>query len=68
LEEELHQLCDYFTSVINPHVADGVTVMSLSASLEHRTSDTRDFLCQIVLTETYHILSMPNHVKLKIIA
>jgi len=49
-------------------MADGVTVMSLSASLKHRTGDARDCLSQIALTETYHISSMPNHVKLKIIA
>ena len=50
------------------HGADGMTVMSLSASLEHRISDGRDCLSQIVLTKTYHVSSMPNHVKLKIIA
>jgi hypothetical protein len=38
----LHHQCNQFT-----HVTDGMTVTSLSASLQHKTSAARDCLCQI---------------------
>jgi len=44
---------------------DGVTVMLLSASLQHKKSAARDCLCQSMWNWKYHLLSMPNHVRPK---
>jgi len=49
LKGEKHHPRDYITKVINPHVSDGVTVTSLSASLQHKTSAAMNHLCQITL-------------------
>jgi hypothetical protein len=46
LKEELNQ--PHITNVINPHVTDGVTVTSLSVSLQHKTVAATPYLCQIV--------------------
>jgi hypothetical protein len=51
LKGELHQPHDYMTSIINPDTTDGMTVMSLSASLQQKTSIATDYLCQIVLNQ-----------------
>jgi hypothetical protein len=39
------------TSIINPDTTDGVTVMSLSGSLQQKTSMATDYLCQIMLNQ-----------------
>ena len=49
LKEELNQ--PHITNVINPHVTDGVTVTSLSASFQHKTRMAMDCLRQIVLNQ-----------------
>jgi len=50
LKGELHQPHDYIT-IINVHVTDGMAVMSVSDSLQYKTSVTIDLLCQIALNQ-----------------
>ena len=47
LKGKLHHPHGYNTNVISPHMSDGVTAMSLSAGLQHKTSGARDRLQQI---------------------
>jgi len=48
-------------------VTDGVTVTSLSASLQHKTSVATVYPCPIALDKKNdHVSSMPNCVKLNI--
>jgi hypothetical protein len=52
LMEEMCNLCAYITDVINStHMADGVTVTSLSASLQHKTSVATFCLYHIALNQ-----------------
>jgi len=51
LKGELRQPRDYMPSIINPDTTDGMTVMSLSASLQQKTRLATDYLCQIVLNQ-----------------
>ena len=39
------------TNVINPHVPDGMTMMSCSASLIQKISEATDHLCHIALNQ-----------------
>ena len=48
-------------------MTDGMTVMMLSASLQHKTSAARDNLGQIALNQNGGVSSMPNYVKPKIV-
>ena len=44
------------------HVSDGVTVMSLSASLQHKTRVAMDYVCQIALKQKLlHIIYAKRH-------
>jgi len=49
LKRELIVLCYSIRNVSIHNVTDGVTVMSLSASLLQKISVNVDFVCQIVL-------------------
>jgi len=49
----LHQ----YTSNQSIHVADGVTMKSLCASLQHKTRATTGLVCHIAITENYRVSS-----------
>ena len=58
----LHELCACITNVISPHMTDGVTVTSLSAGLQRKTSATTFHLCQIALYRRFsHIVFSKLH-------
>ena len=57
LKGELYQTCDYITNVINPYTTDSMIMISLSASLQHKTRTATDHACQIVLNwKILHII------------
>jgi len=66
-KRKLVELHDYIINV-SIRLSNGMKVMSLSASLHHKTGDTTDCVYHIALNENYHILSKPNHVKPNITA
>jgi len=48
-KRKLHDLRVYISNVIKPHMTNGMSVTSLSASLLLNISVVMDWLCQIML-------------------